>query len=131
MPPRWQKGIVRAKTLRRGHTLAEEALWRDLRGRRAGAKFRRQVPIGPFVVDFACLEAKLVVEVDGPSHGTPEGIAQDAGRDAWLTREGWRVVRVTNAEVSGGLALGIVEAALQGISFSRLDGRRWPAEPDG
>ena len=131
MPPRWQKGIVRAKTLRRDQTLAEEALWRDLRGRRAGAKFRRQVPIGPFVVDFACLEARLVVEVDGPSHGTPGGIAQDAGRDAWLKREGWRVVRVTNAEVFGALALGVVEEAMQGGSFSRLDGRRRPAQPDG
>ena len=92
MAPRvGRKGIVRTKTLRRAMTLSEAALWRDLRGRRACAKVRRQVPICPFVVDFACVEARLVVEVDGPSHATPEGQARDAGRDAWLRRKagGW------------------------------------------
>ncbi len=113
MAPRvGRKGIVRTKTLRRAMTLSEAALWRDLRGRRACAKVRRQVPICPFVVDFACVEARLVVEVDGPSHETPEGQSRDAGRDAWLRREGWRVVRVSNEQVTQGVALGLVEAAL-------------------
>ena len=68
--------------LRREQTKAEEILWRSLRDRQLGAKFRRQVPVGAFLVDFACVEARLVVEVDGPSHETPEGRAQDAWRAA-------------------------------------------------
>ena len=94
------RSAFRARVLRADSTAAEDALWKLLRDRRiGGAKFRRQHPIGSYVVDFACFEAKLVVEVDGPSHGIEEQALFDVERTATLQREGWRVVRVKNAEV--------------------------------
>ncbi len=72
-------------------------MWRLLRDRQlAGLKFRRQVPIGPFIADFACIEMRLVVELDGDQHA--ESCA-DAMRDALLRRHGWRVLRIWNADV--------------------------------
>jgi len=62
-----------------------------------GAKFRRQVWLGPYIADFLCAEARLIVEVDGDSHF--DQIAYDQRRTNWLAREGFRVVRVTNADV--------------------------------
>ena len=136
MPPRTSEHqLARARGLRREQTKAEAILWRSLRDRQSGAKFRRQVPVGAFVVDFACIEARLVVEVDGPSHETPAGTAADAWRDRCLSDLGWRVVRVTIALVIGGgdLALAPILAALdQGTprreSFS-VSTRR-SAQPD-
>lgn len=90
----------RARMLRGDETSAERALWTLLRDRRlGGAKFRRQHPIGRYVVDFACVEAKLAVEVDGPSHSIDEQRSFDAQRTADLERHGWRVLRVRNADV--------------------------------
>lgn len=95
--------IERAKTLRKEPTSAEEKLWRMLRSRRyREAKFRRQHAIGPYVVDFACVSVRLVIEVDGPSHDDPEQSAFDARRTAFLERAGWRVARVPNAPVYEG-----------------------------
>jgi very-short-patch-repair endonuclease len=64
-----------------------------------GLRFRRQHPIGPFIADFACLKEKLVIEVDGPSHGTDEGKAYDARRTHFFKRNGWREMRVSNMDV--------------------------------
>lgn len=113
-PPTPERQLERARTLRREQTFAEEMLWRSLRGRGIGAKFRRQMPLGPFNLDFACVAARLAVEVDGPSHDTDDGRAGDAGRDAWLRARGWRVLRVPNALVTGGgdLALDAIRSAL-------------------
>lgn len=61
--------------------------------------FRRQTPIGPFIVDFACRAAKLVVEVDGSAHDSRDAQERDAQRDCWLRDNGFRVLRFTNAEV--------------------------------
>jgi len=81
-------------------TSAEDKLWRMLRARRyREAKFRRQHAIGPYVVDFACVGARLVIEVDGPSHSDAEQAAFDAKRTADLESWGWRVERISNAEV--------------------------------
>ncbi|MHB8886280.1 MAG: endonuclease domain-containing protein [Methylovirgula sp.] len=77
-------------------TLAENILWRNLRDRRFGAKFRRQVPIGCYVADFVCIAAKLVVELDGPPHDNPEQRAHDFSRDAWLRAHGWQILRFPN-----------------------------------
>ena len=72
-------------------------MWRLLRDRRfGGAKFRRQMPIGPFIADFACTKHRLVIELDGSQHAENRA---DARRDAFLAREGWRVLRFWNAEV--------------------------------
>jgi very-short-patch-repair endonuclease len=89
-----------AKRLRRTMTRAEALLWSYIRRRSlAGAKFRRQHPIGPYIADFACVAAKLVVEIDGATHWTAEEIAHDARRALFLEASGWRVLRVTNNDV--------------------------------
>jgi very-short-patch-repair endonuclease len=84
----------RAKRLRHGATFNERMLWRLIRDRAVdGLKFRRQVPIGRYVVDFACLDRRLVVEADGPMHEASE---TDPIRDAWLGEAGFRVLRLPN-----------------------------------
>ena len=81
-------------------THAEVILWTYLRQKNEGGlRFRRQHPIGPYVADFACVPARLVIEVDGATHCTPDEIAHDQKRDAYLTRRQWRVLRVLNGDV--------------------------------
>lgn len=82
----------RARELRLHLTDAERKLWSHLRRRHLdGLRFRRQVPIGPYIADFACLEPRIVVEVDGSQHATQENY--DAKRDAFLKEQGFRVLR--------------------------------------
>ena len=96
-----------AKPLRANMTEAERKLWFRLRDRRLGGhKFRRQVIIDPFIVDFLCVERKLIVEVDGSQHGDEA----DAKRTAFLERQGYRVIRFWNNDV-----LRDIEAVLAGI----------------
>ena len=86
-----------AKQLRQNLTDAERVLWRHLRAHRfQGQKFRRQQPLGPYVVDFVHFSAKLVIEVDGGQHN---GATTDLRRDAWLSAEGFRVLRFWNDQV--------------------------------
>jgi very-short-patch-repair endonuclease len=86
-----------ARKLRRGMTDAERCLWRILRKRQIdGHRFRRQCPIDRFVVDFACLEKALIVEVDGGQHA---GSSQDHVRDACLAGLGYRVMRFWDNDV--------------------------------
>ncbi|MEN4904766.1 endonuclease domain-containing protein [Luteimonas sp. TWI1416] len=88
-----------ARRLRQTMTDAERALWRHLRMRQmAGARFRRQHPIGPYVVDFVCLAQGLVIEVDGGQHAES---TSDAARDAFLRAQGYRVLRFWNHDVLG------------------------------
>jgi very-short-patch-repair endonuclease len=83
--------------MRREMTDAERKFWLLLRDRRlAGAKFRHQAPVGPYIADFVCLRGKLIVEADGGQH---YGNARDARRDRWLAQEGYRVVRYSNIEI--------------------------------
>jgi very-short-patch-repair endonuclease len=92
-----QAGTLRARKLRVDLTNAERRLWYRLRDRRfAGWKFRRQVPIGPWVVDFLCKETGVVIEVDGDQHCESR---RDKRRDADLTRRGYRVLRFWNSDV--------------------------------
>ena len=89
-----------AKRLRRDATQAEQKMWQQLRNRRlAGLKFRRQMPIGPYVVDFICLEQGLVIEVDGSQHGTQTNQMHDEARTGYLNQQGFRVIRVWNNDV--------------------------------
>jgi len=89
-----------AKTLRINATDAERILWSLLRGRRLAAlRFRRQQPIGPYIVDFFCPSAKLIVELDGSQHGTDEAIVYDEGRSRFFESKGYRVLRFSNGEV--------------------------------
>jgi very-short-patch-repair endonuclease len=89
-----------ARGLRRNQTAAERRFWALLEPWRvAGWHFRRQAPIGPFVVDFICKRAKLIIEIDGDSHYSDAGIAGDERRTAFLAGLGYRVVRFSNDDV--------------------------------
>mgnify|MGYP001317811017 CR=1 FL=1 len=98
--PDWNpRNTNRAKELRKSATPAERTLWDHLSRRQLGVKFSRQMPVGPYFADFLCRELKLVIECDGHSHDV--GPARDALRDAWMAREGFTVLRFTNADVLG------------------------------
>lgn len=103
-----------ARQMRSALTPSEQQLWEVIRGGRLGVCFRRQVPLGRFIVDFAAPSVSLVVEVDGGYH-RPRGTA-DARRDEKLVRMGWRVLRLPAALVERNLteAVGRVAAALGG-----------------
>jgi very-short-patch-repair endonuclease len=90
--------LKHAKAMRSNPTEAERRLWHYLRAKRfMGLKFKRQKPVGPFIVDFICLELKLIIEVDGGQHG---GLT-DQRREAWFARQGYKVLRFWNHEVLG------------------------------
>ena len=104
-----------ARTLRRNATDAERIMWRLLRDRRlSGIKFRRQVPIGPFVADFASIERRLVVELDGGQHSDNSA---DASRDAFLAANGWRVLRFWNNDVMQNRA-GVLETIVRAVALT-------------
>jgi very-short-patch-repair endonuclease len=89
---------AKAKELRHNSTDAERTLWRQLRAHRfAGYKFRRQQPLGRYIVDFICFEKQLIIEVDGGQHA--EDVAYDEERSAWLQAKGFQVLRFWNHEV--------------------------------
>ncbi|HTJ03552.1 MAG TPA: endonuclease domain-containing protein [Methylovirgula sp.] len=97
-----------ARRLRRSSVNAEAIVWRALRDRRSGDfKFRRQVPIGSYVVDFVCFEKRLIIEIDGPSHLEDEQKARDITRDHWLRQEGFNVLRLPNDLIIGSPDLAI------------------------
>ena len=98
-----------AKRMRREPTLGEQRLWKQLR-KLGGVHFRRQVPLGPYVVDFACHAARIIVEVDGDIHRLPEVAIRDADREAWLIGRGYQVIRIPNEQ-----AIFATPAAIQRI----------------
>ena len=92
--------VERARKMRRALTPPEARLWTALRrGQVGGLKFRRQHPVGFFIIDFYCAEAKLAVEVDGQGHDHPDQMRHDAERTRWLADQGIRVVRVAAEHV--------------------------------
>jgi very-short-patch-repair endonuclease len=94
----------RAKHLRRAMTRAEILLWRYLKAHHLdGISFRRQAPMGRYVVDFVCHTARLVVELDGETHDFDERRQHDAVRDAWLASRGYVILRFTNEQVLSAL----------------------------
>ncbi|MBL8573403.1 MAG: endonuclease domain-containing protein [Hyphomicrobiaceae bacterium] len=93
-----------AKALRQAMTPAETLLWRYLKAHRnGGLGFRRQVPIGPYIVDFVCHEARLVVELDGESYDFEDIAAADLVRERWLLENGYRMLRFSNRDVLSNL----------------------------
>ncbi|MCC8539607.1 endonuclease domain-containing protein [Xanthomonas axonopodis pv. poinsettiicola] len=95
-PPLPTSALAHARALRRDMTDAERALWRRLRGNQLkGFKFRRQHPIPPYIADFCCIEAKLIVELDGSQHQA----SFDQARTRWLQSKGWIVLRFWNNDV--------------------------------
>ena len=128
-----------ARALRKRLTPQEVKLWVKLREMKAhGFHFRRQAPVGPYVVDFVSFRSKLVVEVDGGQHGMPEGVRSDQLRDATLQSQGFAVRRFWNSDIDANLA-GVMESILSALrhpppdrpsaghlraSFARLDPTR-------
>ena len=100
-----KRSRVFAKQLRSKMPRSEALLWSYIRKRAlSGARFRRQHPVGPYIADFACVGAKLIVEVDGYTHWTAEQLEHDARRTKYLEERGWRVLRVTSADVYDNLS---------------------------
>jgi very-short-patch-repair endonuclease len=98
MPRRDPQKLARARELRRNMSPPEHALWHILRAHRLeDIKFSRQVECGPYYIDFAARRARLGIELDGDSHEGRE--KADAGRTAFLERQGWRIIRFTNGDV--------------------------------
>lgn len=109
----------RSRVLRGQPTDAERLLWQRLRGRQmSGHRFRRQHPLGRYIVDFACLEAGLIVEVDGGQHLTDE--ARDQVRTEWLAARGFRVLRFWNHEVLTQID-GVAEAIWRALQAHERD----------
>ena len=105
-------------------------LWRDLRDRRClGFKFRRQYSLGTYVVDFVCLEARLVVEVDGPIHDHPDRQTRDLRRDEWLRSQGFDVLRFSNDLFASGSGELPLEAIRRGLRERAADPSSDPASP--
>jgi very-short-patch-repair endonuclease len=119
-----------AKQLRSNMTDVETKLWQQLRAKRfEDYKFRRQVPIGQYIVDFICYEKRLIIELDGSQH---EGSTYDMKRDAWLRSQDFRVLRFWNNDVNAALdgtlmaihdALGLPSPASQGRGCLSREGR--------
>jgi len=106
----------RARALRWAASPAERLLWRYLSRAQTGAKFSRQMPVGPFFADFLCREMRLVVELDGFSHEAR--LDEDAARDRWFAANGYHVLRFTNATV-----LGNVDGVVAAIRGAVMEGR--------
>ena len=116
----------RARTLRKSLTDVENKLWSQLRGRQvSGVKFRRQHPIGPFIVDFCCVERGLVVELDGSQHA--ERNAADERRTRLIERSGYRVLRFWDNEVLINL-YGVLERISEALEDPRLIPSEWARE---
>ena len=119
-----------ARALRKRMTDAERLLWRHLRNRELGGlKFKRQYPVGPFIVDFICVEKNVVIEVDGGQHADNEEL--DLQRSAYLNKMGYRVLRFWNNEV-----LQETEAVLTAIFAILANGKQnspspQPSHPSG
>ena len=115
-------GIQRARQLRRDMTPPERALWRLLRAHRSeGLKFSRQVPVGPFIIDFAARRERLAIELDGESHAQAQ--AYDQRRTNFLEAEGWTVIRFTNAEFQSNPE-GVAQVILQHLQAISPSPRR-------
>jgi very-short-patch-repair endonuclease len=111
-----------AKAMRREMTAAETILWSHLKSRqRGGWQFRRQHPVDRFILDFACVKARLGVEVDGATHSEDKEIARDTQRDAALTAQGWRVLRVQNEDVYRHLE-GVLDQIDDSLRFAEVTG---------
>jgi very-short-patch-repair endonuclease len=116
-----------ARRLRNSMSRGEGRLWYHLRAHRfSGASFRRQAPLGPYIVDFVCHSAKLIIELDGGQHGTANHARRDAQRTAWLASRGYKVLRFWNNDVLQNTqgVLELIAAELERASPSLLAVRR-------
>jgi very-short-patch-repair endonuclease len=123
----------RARQLRREMTLPEVVLWQALRkGQLAGLRFRRQHPIGPYILDFYCSSARLAIEVDGSAHETAARVRHDERRAAWLSERGVTVLRFRAIDVLRDERLeGVLGAIDQAIAAAPSGPLRSPPPPHG
>ncbi|MFC5393201.1 endonuclease domain-containing protein [Bosea vestrisii] len=107
----------RAKQLRKDMTGPEKRLWRELKAHRTGTHFRKQVPLGPYIADFACHSAKLIIEIDGDQHSVGRQQTSDARRDEWFAEQGYQTLRFSNWQVMNEFESVVltIAAAAQGI----------------
>ena len=103
-----------ARDLRKNLTDAEERLWQLLRKKQLGVRFRRQVPLGKYILDFACFDPKIIIEIDGGQHADPRAELYDQQRTAWLESHGYKILRFWNNEVLGEIE-NVVEEILKNI----------------
>ena len=101
-----------ARNLRKNKTKEEDILWQLLRNRQfMGLKFKRQFPIGNYIVDFVCEEKKLVIEIDGGQHNIPDNVKADKVRTNYINSKGYRVVRFWNNDINQNIE-GVYETLL-------------------
>jgi very-short-patch-repair endonuclease len=113
-----EKLLRNTKALRTNQTDAEHKLWRELRAHRfMGLKFKRQVPLGRYIVDFVCIEHQLVIEIDGGQH--TDQVDYDSRRETWLRSQGYTVLRYWNNEVLQQLD-GVLEQIRSAIPEARI-----------
>jgi very-short-patch-repair endonuclease len=114
-----------AKRLRANTTPHERALWRALKDLPlTGTHFRRQAPIGPYIVDFFCPARRLIIELDGGHHNENEIARRDQQRQLWLEKEGYRVIRFWNSDINGD-----INAVLERIYVELYGSREAEIEP--
>ena len=107
--------IGRARSFRKNMTDTEQKLWSRWRRNQLGYYFRRQVPIGKYIVDFVCRQKKLIIEIDGIQHSTTKDLERDQQRDEYLSSEGYHVLRFNNSEISTNVdgVIDVIYGALQ------------------
>lgn len=115
--------IIRAKELRNNMPDAEKLLWWALNYNKLGVKFRRQRPIGPYYVDFICLEHKLILELDGEQHSDDKAVMYDNRRTDYLKSLGYKLIRIPNDYIYKNLP-GVV-SHLQLIIDGQIDAHQW------
>ena len=93
------RDLSKARRFRENLSLPEAMLWRSLKGSPEGVHFRRQDPIGDYVLDFFCARAKVAIEIDGIAHDMGDRPKRDVERDSWLRNQGIEVVRIAASEV--------------------------------
>jgi len=122
---------LRARALRQDLTKAERLIWYGLRAHRLeGAGFRRQTPIGPYIVDFVSHAAKLIIEIDGGQHFEDRQEARDKRRDAFLAAKGFRVIRFSNHDVMSN-RVGVLETIAAAVREARAPSLPSPASGGG
>ena len=120
--------VTRARRNRREMTLPEVLLWRELKARPSGIKFRRQHPSGPYVLDFFCNDARLAIEIDGISHNRGDRPQRDTVRDAFFVRAGIETLRIPASDLLADPVA--VATSIVAFARSRLP-LHHPAAPDG
>jgi very-short-patch-repair endonuclease len=110
-----------ARALRKRLTPQEVKLWVKLRELKSlGFHFRRQAPIGRYIVDFVSFRSQLIIEADGGQHGMPEGAQSDQVRDVFLQSQGFRILRFWNSDIDANLA-GVMESILNELKHQRSE----------